>query len=70
MREDVVPESGRIFAIIVVPPLWNVGVVPGIVRNLPAPVAQWIEHRPPEPGAGVRIASGVPRFTVSRWLIR
>ena len=25
-----------------------------------APVAQWIEHRPPEPGAQVRILSGVP----------
>ena len=23
-----------------------------------APVAQWIEHRPPEPGAGVRVAPG------------
>ena len=25
-----------------------------------APVAQWIEHRPPEPGAEVRSLSGVP----------
>lgn len=25
-----------------------------------APVAQWIEHRPPEPGAEVRFLSGVP----------
>ena len=25
-----------------------------------APVAQWIEHRPPEPGAGVRVSPGVP----------
>ena len=25
-----------------------------------APVAQWIEHRPPEPGAWVRFPSGVP----------
>ena len=26
-----------------------------------APVAQWIEHRPPEPGAQVRFLSGVPK---------
>ena len=26
-----------------------------------APVAQWIEHRPPEPGALVRFQSGVPK---------
>lgn len=25
-----------------------------------APIAQWIEHRPPEPGAGVRVALGAP----------
>ena len=25
-----------------------------------APVAQWIEHRPPEPVAGVRVSPGVP----------
>ena len=30
-----------------------------------APVAQWIEHRPPEPGAQVRILSGVPSGGVS-----
>lgn len=28
--------------------------------DIHAPVAQWIEHRPPEPGAQVRILSGVP----------
>ena len=27
---------------------------------LPAPVAQWIEHWPPEPGAWVRVPPGVP----------
>ncbi len=32
-----------------------------IIRNAHyAPVAQWIEHRPPEPGAEVRFLSGVP----------
>ena len=28
-----------------------------------APVAQWIEHWPPEPGARVRVAAGVPETT-------
>ena len=31
-----------------------------------APVAQWIEHRPPEPGAQVRILSGVLLRTIQR----
>ena len=30
-----------------------------------APVAQWIERRPPEPGARVRIAPGVPVLSVN-----
>ena len=29
-----------------------------------APVAQWIERRPPEPGAGVRVSPGVPHIEV------
>src|SRR6185312_14562004 len=29
-------------------------------RSALAPIAQWIEHRPPEPGAGVRVALGAP----------
>ena len=29
-------------------------------RRFHAPIAQWIEHRPPEPGIGVRIPVGVP----------
>lgn len=36
----------------------------GIVVNyMCAPVAQWIERRPPEPCARVRIAPGVLLFT-------
>ena len=32
-----------------------------------APVAQWIEHRPPEPGAGVRVAPGALRNPCGAW---
>jgi hypothetical protein len=32
----------------------------GNATMFPAPIAQWIEHRPPEPGAGVRVALGAP----------
>src|SRR5579875_2822054 len=30
------------------------------IGRLGAPVAQWIEHRPPEPGAQVRVLPGAP----------
>ena len=37
------------------------GPVEGVaILAAPAPVAQRIEHRPPEPGAGVRVSPGVP----------
>lgn len=36
-----------------------------MVNYICAPVAQWIEQRPPEPCARVRIAPGVPKPLVN-----
>lgn len=35
-------------------------IMTSLPRGCYAPVAQWIEYRPPKPGAGVRVSPGVP----------
>ena len=46
------------------------GPPPGLARpHRPAPVAQGIEHRPPEAGARVRISPGAPSICASQRLV-